>query len=541
MTTWFMIIFVLSCFHQIQNVAVELEVRGATLSPNGSTILQSVKVSIDNILTNNSIITFPIKFTHSDEIIVFDLKITDNLIDKMSIFCNENTLDDSHCVYLLENILETIQIRFDIPLDLPLHDDINMTNSNLTNILQTTDNTVDNPAVVSLIRLKKVSEINSLCSTASPTTTTSTTTTTDNYDECFNLKYNYFKKCWIEFNNNLNKRFWYTSALQILNNEHIPFFLEIPQNTPIGMGNVMKGLITFLSFHKNTKLVIQANHNYSTILDRSHWVTEEDKLHLINTNNVIINNNNNSSNNNSDNNNIDTYDDNNNIQLYQSVFTWDWLILKSEEYLFANIQYVHCFEDPFLAVFNPLLSILFNNEISINAIFDRSLLPQPIVKRILNAKRKIKFHVHIVDMSYNITDQLIPPSLGVSIRSWNASHESHTNVAYERRFNLSAYREIITTIVDKHNIRSILIAYDNPILAHQINSFLINLKIPYYSYDNSLSQSELDKPAVEMLSLSRTQVLLGDARSTFLQAIYWFGDCQQTVYHPYDYNMSMWT
>ena len=107
-------------------------------------------------------------------------------------------------------------------------------------------------------------------------------------------------------------------------------------------------------------------------------------------------------------------------------------------------------------------------------------------------------------------------------------------------YNQTAYEEAMLAIIRQYGIRTIFMAYDNPaLLEPQFESFLISLKttlqIQVMSFDSFDDKpiSPLEKAAVEMLTLSRTTHLLGDARSTFLMAAYWFGECRQTVHHPY--------
>jgi len=97
---------------------------------------------------------------------------------------------------------------------------------------------------------------------------------------------------------------------------------------------------------------------------------------------------------------------------------------------------------------------------------------------------------------------------------------------------------LITKIVYKYNIKTILIAFDNPILIYpEYEKYLNNLIITtgvsvllfphHYRTDISF---ELEKATTELLGLSKTDHLIGTRGSAFLDMCYWLSECKQNVH-----------
>jgi hypothetical protein len=222
------------------------------------------------------------------------------------------------------------------------------------------------------------------------------------------------------------------------------------------------------------------------------------------------------------------------------MFTWKFPVLQSEvkHFLQRRVSVLGKKRDEF-TIQNVHLSSLFNGTFSIEEVYDRRALPTPIVKRLLTAIRKITFLLLIMDHVNNITDSLIHPSLGVTVRSWTAKHETESSMAHDLKsqYNESAYKQAIQQAIAKHNLKSVLIAFDNNDLIGNYAEFLnalVGVDVFYFTHlqNSEHNLNDLQKAAVEMLALSKTSVLLGEKRSTFMECIYWFGECRQTVYHP---------
>lgn len=420
----------------------------------------------------------------------FNLSLGENVIVKVEDYCVKINLYNSCSISILKEILKLLKLQFHVNLKIHyIYDEI--INSNDDNTHSKTIN--------------YISDVDDLCPNE----------IYKESNECYEIQMNALKSCWDYIEGKIRETYLLKYIRKnLINNENVLFIVDIPADRPIGMGNVMKALITFLSIHNNTKLAILPGSifgDFSTILEHSHIFTSYDNVHEHSPLHY---------------------------NQHQKVFTWDWLLLKDEELHFHKMMKhdlrttVHMFQKPYLNLDNALLRSYFCSIYTIDYVFDRASLPTPVVKRILQTITEIKFQSHILQQSYALSDMLIAPALGVTVRSWSAVHE--TNTVVNRPYNQSAYEQSIRELVNKYEIRSVLIAFDNPtLLQPQFQPFLDSLGIPVYSYDESLSTSSLDKPAIEMLALSRTRHLLGDAVSTFLHTVYWFGECKQMVHHPY--------
>ena len=334
-------------------------------------------------------------------------------------------------------------------------------------------------------------------------------------------------ECWLVYNSVLKQRYpedsFVEESMKIIKNESIVFVVQIPGGSPTGIGNMLKGFITFLNIHNNTKMDNGDGHilgNYSSILE------DENIYHPFPTAEPVS------------------------AQQIEYVTTYKFLTLKEtadnvdkKYHKEANISYL---------VDNPHIVSAFSSTLSVDNIFDRSLLPPTIVRNILSVIRhKIHFKPVITDIVNDISDSLIHPSLGISVRSWKGMHETtYGNSVSEtmpsesllsKNFNISIYINLIREVIIKHDIKSVFVSYDSASVEIAFQSFLTELtyeNIQVLSYSGNLSGSQsqevnaLQKSAINMLILSNTNVLIGDARSTFVELIYWFGKCRQIVYHP---------
>ena len=101
------------------------------------------------------------------------------------------------------------------------------------------------------------------------------------------------------------------------------------------------------------------------------------------------------------------------------------------------------------------------------------------------------------------------------------------------------YKTKIAAVVEKYNIKSVLIAIDTEDVIMDYEAFFLNLKISYFfisGFNVTYHYNDLQKASIQMLSLSKTNYMMGDCKSTFLLASYYFGECRQEVFDVYDDN-----
>ena len=292
-----------------------------------------------------------------------------------------------------------------------------------------------------------------------------------------------------------------TEANLILANESIIFVYDIPWITPTGLGNVLKGLISSMSIHKNTKVRNLDGYilgNYSKVLDARHVFNSLDE----------------------------------NLKS-ESVTTFRFFVFKYDEIDFHNSNIKSRDPKSLKMPDNPLFAPLLSLSFAVDNVFNTSLIPHKILQRLLKAIRRIHFTDDVTNLVADVVDKIERPSLGVSIRSYAAPHEIDENMSSSLRYNYYSYISMIAKLVYSLNVKSILIAFDNPSLLAEYSQFLNLLPVTVHFFLHSPDIDPLVKAAVEMLSLSETDYLLGNNQSSFLEVIYWFGKCRQQVFHPF--------
>ena len=332
---------------------------------------------------------------------------------------------------------------------------------------------------------------------------------------CEDISYSTLQEVWPLIEINIAKKhheLYGASAGQLIRNEDVLFLVTPPPNYPTGMGHIFKGLITSMSIHRNSKVANIPGYilgNYSSILTEDHIFSEAMRS---------------------------TYD---RIEPFN---TWRWLIPVDEQYHFEDPRYaITDVKIKHELLDNPELVGYFTPNRSIDFFYRSNDIPIVVKKRILKAVHAVKFQPHIWKQVWDITDSLVHPSLGVTVRSWSAAHENKTYIG--RKYNESAYKSLITTAVLQHDIKSILIAYDNnELLSPAFSDFLASFGLLVLTFEDwhrnsnrttTTALDPLEKAAIEMLSLSGTNYVIGDKFSSFLELVFWFGGCKQMVLHLY--------
>jgi hypothetical protein len=192
-----------------------------------------------------------------------------------------------------------------------------------------------------------------------------------------------------------------------------------PNGYNSGISNILKGFITALSIHNKT--TIECDHdyelgNFDTVLHNKYIFkpTHEETVPF---------------------------------------HTWRWLILKTEETLQEHIP--DRFFDGKLILNDNKYKPLFTGNVTIDGNFDKSLIHPVVYHRIMKAICSIEFKPIIyknVDQ-YNID---FKSSLGISVRTWSASHEKNVN----RKYDFKEYKKEILKAIS-HNIKTIVLSIDN--------------------------------------------------------------------------------
>lgn len=297
----------------------------------------------------------------------------------------------------------------------------------------------------------------------------------------------------------------YKQAKDLLSLESFAIIINCSQNE--GIGNVLLPFFTFFSINENTKVRGRSGYvlgDYSLLLDESHIYKEGDPMMSLR------------------------------VEYVNSHEDHRLSMLKSEEVeyltLYATIGVKRRFNK--YGMKNSDLKPYFS-PYNVDEVLNRSLIPSSMVKRVLGSIRRVKFKQKLIDRANALTDGLIHPSLGISVRSWTASHEKHENLSH-LDYSQSKYEKVITDIILSHSkhIKSLLIAFDNPDLVMSYKPFLDRLQVQVFYFSHAADVTPIEKGFIEILSLSKTNYLIGDSRSGFIRTIFWMGECRQYVLHP---------
>lgn len=261
--------------------------------------------------------------------------------------------------------------------------------------------------------------------------------------------------------------------------------LVLTKPTCDGIGNVIKGLITGLAVDPNTKVTCNWDYSlghYDTVLDSRHIYHGEQPEILFGG--------------------------------------WRFLILKEEEDEQADLpQY-----------FSDLLSQSmkypgFSGTKSIDLNYDVSKVSNKIRERILNTIHSIVFQPHIHEW-VNKTIQHIDTSrtVGISVRTWKAKHE--TNIP--RSYSADDYKNAIRSAIVP-GIRHVILSVDTPEIEQEYIDFLATFPVSITLLRKESYQNETQHAFVKMLVLSKCTTVVGSLISTFTELVFWFGDCKPKI------------
>jgi hypothetical protein len=263
---------------------------------------------------------------------------------------------------------------------------------------------------------------------------------------------------------------------------------KVTAKKKLGISNTLKGFITALSIHKNTKIECTDDYelgNFDTIL--------EDKFIYHPTKKQV-----------------------------EPFNTWRFLILKDEEALQQNIP------DKFfknkVELDNDKYKYLFTPNVSIDGNFNKKLIHPEVYHRIMCTIQMITFkpiiykEVNKFNIDYNTT-------LGISVRTWTASHEKNVN----RKYSFKSYKNAITNAFNKR-IKTVILSIDND--SEKLETQYINFIQPFC--DNIIIYREhnvnhLQYTIIKLLLLSKCGIFIGNRISTFTELVYWFNGCNQQI------------
>ena len=203
--------------------------------------------------------------------------------------------------------------------------------------------------------------------------------------------------------------------------------------------------------------------------------------------------------------------------------TWRWLILKKEESLQENIP--DSFFDGKLVLNDNKYKHLFTGKVCIDGNFDKSLIHPVVYHRIMSAICSIQFKpmIYKIINKYDIDFQT---SLGISVRTWKASHEKNV----KRKYDFKEYKKSIVNVLSP-NIKTIVLSIDNdsPIIENSYVRLIKSISPAQIIIYRETDVNHLQYVMIKLLLLSKCGILIGNKLSTFTELTFWFSGCNQEV------------
>jgi hypothetical protein len=265
-----------------------------------------------------------------------------------------------------------------------------------------------------------------------------------------------------------------------------------------GLGNILKGYVSALSLCDDAFIednTIYMLGEYSSILDEKHIFKGQAEKPI------------------------------------ETFYTWRLSLLKSEDEIQEHIEneYSIHFYPP--GIGNQKLNKYYSSIKTIDLCYDPEKIHPIVRERILNNFNKLKFKPLITDLVEKIhTIFKDDNSLGISIRTWKATHENNIH----REYSVEIYKKKIREVLNENkNINRIIISIDNEDFLEEYFEFFQELKIPCLVLDLALDLNKLQIGIIKVLTLSKCKYFLGNRISTFSELVFWFSKCQTKVYTVY--------
>ena len=278
-----------------------------------------------------------------------------------------------------------------------------------------------------------------------------------------------------------------------MNMENIQFIIKDYQLDKMGIGNILKNLISALSVNDDTVIECYDNYiygQYQTILDDKFIFkgSSNKQLEKVNTCRLLVH--------------------KHEEEFQDTIPSSDWYIGGLSNYKF---------------------SYLFSYSRKIDTNYD-PLKVHPLVKnRIFATIDKIIFKPIVTNMVNSIYEAFkLKRTLGISIRTWKASHEKNINRAY----NFETYKDKIIEILDKHNdINMVVISIDNRDFLDKYQELFNERNIETIILNKSECINDIKYAIVKALVLAKCNYCIGNRISTFSELIFWFSK-HETIMYP---------
>lgn len=200
------------------------------------------------------------------------------------------------------------------------------------------------------------------------------------------------------------------------------------------------------------------------------------------------------------------------------------LVLRSEEGMQDDLPS----EEWYMAgLNNPRFHYLFSFQRRIDWNYDPMRIHPHVKESILNTIRGIEFRPIIHQEVDRLTIFPRDSTLGVSIRTWKASHEANI----QRRYDPLTYLQSMERVLQEHpEIRTLVFSIDNHDYIKPYEEWCKERGITYHVLEKHDGITDIQYALIKALTLSRCPCVIANRISTFSELIFWFGECKPVMY-----------
>ena len=167
----------------------------------------------------------------------------------------------------------------------------------------------------------------------------------------------------------------------------------------------------------------------------------------------------------------------------------------------------------------------FSDRVAIDMNYDPSRLSEAVRTRLCRTFQSLEFLPCIPAWVEAEVQSFSPATtLGVTVRTWTASHETNNRRPYSAEGYKQAIRRELTP-----EITHVVLSVDNPVHTAEYLEVLKTVPVTVVLLERRPGQNELQHAFVKALTLSRCAVVIGSRISTFTELVYWFGSCTPRI------------
>lgn len=274
--------------------------------------------------------------------------------------------------------------------------------------------------------------------------------------------------------------------------ENIQFIIKDYHISKLGIGNIMKCLISALSVNPDTVIECYPQYEYgaydSILQDRFIFKGKGHKE-------------------------------------LEKVYTCRLLILSNEEPYQQDIPMEEWYVD---GLENPRFHHFFTFKKRIDWNYNASLVDERVKYRMFKTIDSIQFTDMVYHEVQRLADMFVDqPALGISVRTWKSSHESNI----DRPYQFATYRDKILQIIQEHReVSTIVLSIDNQSFLEPYLHLFEETEKRVIILDRLKHWNPIQYAIIKVLVLSKCLYVIGNRISTFTELVFWFGKCRPQIY-----------